>query len=406
MPVIPSLHRAMEQALAEGIFPAAQLCVLHRGQPVHRSSHGSDPRGRRVQDESLFDLASLTKVMATTVCAAVLVERLELRLDDEVSAILGQGPRSTIRALLAHASGLPAWEPLFALAMEDPLARGIYPRGEGIHASARADRSSLEREAFRRSRELVLGATLAHRPGPEEGHRLYSDLGFILLGHVLERVGQARLDRLCEQLVWRPLGLDRLRFFDLERGQAPGPEAHVLPTGRTRPRPPAPGQEGSYGVPAQSERVRPGRVDDDNAYALGGVAGHAGLFGTASCVARFGWCIEEELRGAGRLDAAEALRVFVRRDEATLGSPRGLGFDLPSGERSAAGRSLGRLGPLSAFGHLGFTGTSLWVDRDRELSVALLSNRVYPTRESTLIRAFRPSIHDQIVAAIAQKSPI
>src|SRR5690606_12689375 len=180
--------------------------------------------------------------------------------------------------------------------------------------------------------------------------------------------------------IFTPLGLaGDLGFVDLSRASSWLDGRHVVPTGRTRPREPAPGQEALVPPPASSEDA-PGRVDDDNAFAMGGVAGHAGLFGTARAIAVLGARILDELEDRGRLGLGEVLRVFAAVDPADGPPPRGLGFDRPAPEGSSAGALLGRAGPRGAIGHLGFTGCSLWIDLDRRLSVALLTNRTYPGR--------------------------
>ena len=164
------------------------------------------------------------------------------------------------------------------------------------------------------------------------------------------------------------------------------------PTGSVRPRPPAPGQENRW-ESLGSEPSRPGEVDDDNAWVMDGVSGHAGLFGTATEVARFGQRVLEELAGAGRLAPAA---LWERAVTPAQGSSRGFGFDTPSGEASSAGSLLGRT-PPGAFGHLGYTGTSLWVDRARGLSVALLTNRTALGRDNLRIQEFRPAFHDAVL---------
>jgi CubicO group peptidase (beta-lactamase class C family) len=378
----------LEEAVRAGVFPAAQACVVAGGREVHASAHGADPSGREVTLETVFDVASVTKAVATTSAAAVLVARGAVRLEDPVAryvpAFAARGKDAvTVRELLAHASGLAAWDTLFLRAMNDPVAGALY-RGE--------------RALFERGRELVLDAVMnAPLAGPP-GHRVYSDLGFIALGAVLEAAGGARLDRLARDLVFAPLGLGATRFHDLSE---PLPADHAVATGTTRPREPAPGQEALYAVPPQPPRLDPGEVDDDNAWAMGGVAGHAGLFSTARDVARAGWLLLEEMEGAARLGAGPVLADFVRPDLATRGSVRGLGFDIPAAEGSLAGALLGKGGPRGAFGHMGFTGCSLWVDLDRRLSIALLSNRVYPTRRNVEpMRAFRPRFHDTALSTV------
>jgi CubicO group peptidase (beta-lactamase class C family) len=172
----------------------------------------------------------------------------------------------------------------------------------------------------------------------------------------------------------------------------------VVSTGVCRPREPAPGQESLVPAPDPSlpPDPRPGEVDDDNAFAMGGVAGHAGLFGTARELATLGNVILEELNGAHRLAPQDVWEELARPDP-TPGSTRALGFDTPAPQDSSAGR---HLAASRAIGHLGFTGTSLWIDLTRHLAIALLTNRVHPSRANTQIKAFRPAFHDAVVEAL------
>lgn len=383
-PAVVSPTELLDEAIAAGATPAAQACVIHDGRIVLDAARG------RARVDSRFDVASVTKAIATTALAATLVSRGALSLGTRVDALLPERAGDlTIRELLAHGSGLPAWSPMFLAALRDPTARGAFPW------ATRADR----RPAFARARELVIERTLGAPIGPRRGERVYSDLGFITLGLALEAAGGDRLDRLCAREVFAPLGMTASRFVDLAAGERL--DGDVVPTGVTRPREPAPGQEALYSVPEQPEREDPGEVDDDNAWAMGGVAGHAGVFSTARDVAGFGWAVLEEIGGAGRLGAGEALARFVEPDATTAGARRGLGFDIPASEGSLAGRRIGA-GPRGAFGHLGFTGCSLWVDRDLRLSVALLTNRVRPTRRNVVgLRILRPAFHDAVASAFA-----
>jgi CubicO group peptidase (beta-lactamase class C family) len=251
-----------------------------------------------------------------------------------------------------------------------------------------------------RSRRILLDAAVSVPLAGRTGDRVYSDLGFIVLGRLLEVAGGARLEELAQRLVLSPLGLRRTGYVDLA---APDLAARLarerfVPTGATRPREPAPGQEGSFAVRTQAAALDPGQVDDDNAYALGGIAGHAGVFSTAEDLGRLGQGILEELGGANRLGAGSALEEFTRPSPALSGPPRALGFDLPAPAGSAAGVHFGKAGPRGAIGHLGFTGCSLWLDLDRRLSVALLTNRVLLGRKNVEgIQGLRPRLHDLVV---------
>ena len=364
-----SVEAILEAAVRAGDPPAAQCCVLVDGAVVHESAHGCGL-------DSVFDVASVTKVVATTTAIATLVERGELDLDDSVRRFLPDAAfDATLRALLAHASGLPAWRPFFREVIADPRAGAIY-RGAS-------------EAAWTAARRMVVDAVLASRL-EMPGRRVYSDLGFITLGAVVDVVTAQRLDRFCdaELHAGRDMG-----FVDLCAPRSWLADRHVLATGSTRPREPAPGQEGLFDVPPQPRVPDAGRVDDDNAFAMGGVAGHAGVFGTARALAHFA-------HDAWIEDALGATRDRFLAIEPADGPPRALGFDVPT-----PGSSAGSLGAgARVYGHLGFTGCSLWIDLDRRLAVALLTNRTLSGREHVAsIRALRPAFHDAVAELLAAR---
>lgn len=399
-PWLAPVHQALFSGVQDGIFPGGVCAIYLRGELAHLSAVGDAQNvpaseRRATTPDTVFDLASVTKVLATTSAVAVLVGEGKLELDELVRKRLPQSARGggskgnlTVRDLLAHRSGLPAWRPYFTLAMNDPGSAPIFQQ-------------RLSPTACRRGKTVVSEAALAEPLERAPGESaVYSDIGFILLGLLLEEVCGTSLDELVHERIFRPLGLNTLHFRPLGRlREVPAIAAtSIAATGLRRPREPAAGQEllyqqGPEGLP------RPGEVDDDNAFAMGGVAGHAGLFGAAGDVARLGALVLEELEGAGRLAPKAVWRTLAERDP-TPGSTRALGWDTPSEQGSAAGSKLGRRGPLGALGHTGFTGTSIWLDRDRGLSVALLTNRVHPSRSNLGIREFRPRFHDVVIDAI------
>jgi len=368
-------------AALDADIPAIALCAVDVSGRTLERYVGASPDGRAVTAASYFDLASVTKAACTTSVAAVLVSRGLLDLDMPASRVLPCRSNASARELLAHTSGLPAWEPLFMQAARDILG-DVNPRPRD----------------WRKPRAHMRAAILGAEPRGARGERVYSDLGFMLLGLLLEELGRDPLDRLFEDLVARPLGLEELRFFDLLDGQVPAPR-HVLPTGTTRPREPAPGQEALIQVPEQRPHLVPGEVDDDNAWALAGVSGHAGLFGTARGLAELGRGLMREARGERALNASEVLAQWLCP---AAKSERCLGWDIPEGDHSLAGSLLGR-GPRGGVMHLGFTGTSLVLDFDRGLSVALLTNRTLPGRSHVdAIRALRPAVHDAVAGLADQ----
>jgi CubicO group peptidase (beta-lactamase class C family) len=315
----------------------------------------------------VFDLASVTKVMSTT----ALVFDARLPVDAPLTAYLPRAQaKASLSDLLAHRSGLPAFLPFFEREMlQHP---DLF---EGPQSALRAE--------VRRSVLARVENTPQERPVGAQA--LYSDLGFILLGAALEAAMGTPLDRLFAERIASPLGLSA--GFRRLSAALPLP-AQYAPTGSTRPREPAPGQEGLWSVP--SRPTEPGQVDDDNAWCLDGVSGHAGLFGSALDVARFGQAI---------LEGRWAPRTPWARD-GTPGSTRTFGFDTPSSEGASCGQRFGRSGHRGAIGHLGFTGTSLWIDLDRHLVVAFLTNRVALGRANIRIREFRPRLHDAVLDAL------
>jgi serine-type D-Ala-D-Ala carboxypeptidase len=355
-----ALDALLAEGVARGDFPLARACVLHQGQRVYEG--GNAPAALP------FDLASLTKVLATTPLVLSALRRTHLRPSTPVSEVLpGAAPALTFEDCLKHRAGLPAWHPYFAEVL--PGLMSHEPT-----AQARAEAAGLVRRR-------VLATAPTSPPGQKA---VYSDVGFLLLGFAVEALQGAPLDEAFAREVAGPAGV----AVHFRRRASPQPPA--APTGATRPREPAPGQEGLWTLPEVPWLA--GDVDDDNAFALDGVAGHAGLFGTAADGAALGQAVLE-----GRL--AEPPTPFGP-DATVPGSTRTWGFDTPGDEAPSCGRRFGRAGPWGAVGHTGFTGTSLWVDLDRSLVVALLTNRVALGRANLGIRGFRPRFHDAVLDAL------
>ena len=360
-PALAPVAAVLEAGRAEGIAPALAAAVAAPGRLLHLSAHGrAGPRPLAVSDR--FDVASLTKVMATGTLCARLVAEGALELDAPASRWLpgfrGDKAAVTLRHLLAHASGLPPWRPLHA----------AVPPGAPPAAA-----------------EAALEAAIAAEPllAPPGARAAYSDLGFIALGLALSRLGGAPLDRLCEERVFRPLGLGATLF--------PGGRE-----GRERAR-----REGAAFVPTvvrETGEERVGEVHDQNARALAGVAGHAGLFSTAADVAGLGVAWLEALAGRSAVLPAATAALFAAPDGAPGGS-RALAWDRPSGAAPAIGSRLGR-GPRGAIGHLAFTGCSLWLDLDRGVACALLTNHCPRVGETADIRAFRRRFHDAVAEGV------
>jgi serine-type D-Ala-D-Ala carboxypeptidase len=341
----------IDSAIAARAFPAASLAVTHRGKLVAWRGFGRftyDPESTIVSPVTIFDLASLTKVIATTAMAMLLYERGLLDLDLPVGSVLPEfvalrDPHKrdvTVRMLLAHSSGLPAYERLFERAQS---------RDELI--------------------ELAITMPLA---APPMTRAEYSDIGFIILGELLRRIADERLDNFCQTEVFGPLGMASTCF-----------------------RPPA---EWRQQIPPTVDdqtfrhRIIQGEVHDENASLMSGVAGHAGLFSSAYDVSVFAHCM---LTGGHPILRPETVQVFTRRESAPPGTSRALGWDTPSQPSSSGHHFSAR-----SFGHLGYTGTSLWCDPERELSVTFLTNRVWPDCSSHAIKQVRPALHDAIIESL------
>jgi CubicO group peptidase (beta-lactamase class C family) len=359
--------RLCAQAVGDGTAPGLVLLAASSGEPVFHQAFGNRqlvPHELPTFTDTLYDVASLTKAIVTSVLAMQEVAQGRLALDARVAELLPEfaGPDAgraevTVRDLLCHASGLPAHRPFWRRAAEAPSARWAVEH-------------------------LAAGEPLEY---PPRSRAVYSDLGFILLGWLLERTTGERLDVLTEARIARPLGLAATRFIGLADVDA---RARLL---------------GDRTIAAtqlcpERGRVLIGEVDDLNAAAMGGIAGHAGLFATAFDLS----AIAGALCGAFRGDAAGGLveRDVVRRFWSPSGVPGStwrLGWDGPAAAGSQAGSRLAR----EAVGHLAFTGCSLWIDPGRETWIVLLSNRVHPhVPTDERFRRFRPALHDAVLEAL------
>ena len=359
--MISRLQGEMDRAVSEGVFPGGVLAAA-LGEDVRMVCSGRLDYGAGsppTSPDTVYDLASLTKILSTTYLTMILVDRGNASLDDPIERLCPypvppDKEGLTLRALLSHSAGFPAWRPYY-----ETLAGAS---GEEVRA------------AYARA---ILSEPLAYPPG---GGSVYSDLAFILAGLILEHLGRARQDELFDQCIARPLGLSGIGYRPDDRPDSG--DTAVAPT---------------EVVHRRGGLIR-GRVHDDNAAALGGVAGHAGLFGSAEGV----WAVFNSLRRAFRGEAgsgpvsSRVVRTFWRRAGRVDGSTWALGFDTPS----PAGSSSGRFFSPESVGHLGYTGASLWYDPGRDATVILLTNRVHPSSDNTAIRAFRPHIHDRVMETL------
>lgn len=328
--------KVLEDAIAQRAFPAASVAVLYRDEIVglrgfgrHTYDLGAPP----VSAQTIFDIASVSKVVATTTAAAILFERGKLELDGKVPG----RDDLTIRGLLTHTSGLPAYIKLY---------------------EKTTDRAQLLKLAYATPLEAAPGTRTE-----------YSDIGFIILGDVLERVAGEALDTFSQREIFTPLELRDTQFrpaAEIKFKVAPTRDDHYF-----------------------RNRVIQGEVNDENASVLDGVAGHAGVFSTAYDIALFADCW---LSGGAPILNPETVAAFTRRQSGTV---RALGWDRPTPPSSS-----GKHFSAESFGHLGYTGTSLWCDAEKQLAIVLLTNRTWPDASNQMIKQIRPAFHDAIVEAL------
>jgi serine-type D-Ala-D-Ala carboxypeptidase len=345
-------YSVLDQAISGQAFPGAVFGVLAEGKVAALDGVGTftyDTLAERVTASTVYDLASVTKVIATTSMAMLLYQNGALALDQPLVHFLpgfAQGeaagsPRRqvTLRMLLAHASGLPGYARLF---------------------ESNANREELLAACLR--------LPLQSLPGSQAE---YSDPGFILLGQVLEGIAGEGLAAFCAREVFTPLSMTSTCF-----------------------RPPS---DWRSAIPPTEEdltfrrRVIQGEVQDENCFILGGIGGHAGLFSNALDPLLYAEC----MLGKGQLFNPETVQLFTTRAQLPPNSSRALGWDTPS-HPSSSGQFFS---PRSA-GHLGYAGTSLWIDFEHHIAIVLLTNRTWPHRQSQAIRTVRPAFHDAVMNAL------
>ena len=369
------LQKLVEDAIVDGAFPGAVFGIRF-GDQVAVSAHGRYtycPESPLIRPDTIWDLASVSKVVGTTTAAMILFEEGKLDLDAPVASVLPTFAQSgkgaiTFRNLLVHDSGLIAFRP-YHRSCTTP---------EEVHAKVDEE-----------------GLTY-----PTGTKMVYSDLNMIALSRSIERLSGKSLDLFLHDRVFRPLGMRDTGYFRSVRPAVdPNPldpsrcaptetaEPWRLELRRLRPdyRPKVTGER----FPEQEVYIQ-GEVHDPTAMTLGGVAGHAGLFSTAPDLLTFIPALLE-----GKIVRRETVDRFTRKQGAL--SSRALGWDTPS-QGSSSGR---HFGPRS-FGHTGYTGTSTWVDPERNLAVVLLTNRVHPTSENTKLIRFRPIFHNAVIEAIGR----
>jgi CubicO group peptidase (beta-lactamase class C family) len=300
-----------------------------------------------VISDTTFDLASVSKVVATTTMAMILYDRGLLDLEAPVIGVLPEFRSAdrrrdevTYRQLLAHSSGLPAYEKLFLRA---------------------SDQDELLQQAF--------AVPLKYAPGTQAE---YSDVGFILLGVALERLASEQIDIFCQREIFGPLGMSHTGY-----NPPPSRKSQIPPTADDK---------------TFRRRIVQGEVYDENASVMGGVAPHAGVFSTAPDVALFAHAM---LQGGAPIVRPETVALFTAREHSPAGTSRALGWDTPSNPSQS-----GQYFSTGSFGHLGYTGTSLWIDAERQISITLLTNRTWPDSSNKAITEVRPKFHDAVMEAL------
>jgi serine-type D-Ala-D-Ala carboxypeptidase len=354
----------LDRGVREKAYSAAVLLAA-RGEEVALHAAAGE-----AHLSSVFDIASVTKPLVAALFF-VLAQDGTLSLDGRLADVLpvrSPDPAAkTIRLihLLSHTSGLPAWKRLYK-----DLRAAEGREGRRLRGTA---------EGHDRIVDAVLSMPLEHPPGTRS---VYSDLGYIVLGRAIEVAAFRSLDRLLQEALARPLGMRDTAYRPLAA-------LSECETGRLV----------STGFSEERGREKAGEVDDENAAAMGGVAGHAGIFATAHDLFLFSREFLRALRGEGRILSRPSALRMGRRAEEPPGCPRTPGWDTPTSEADG-GSQAGRRFSGSSVGHLGFTGCSLWIDLEREITIALLTNRVRYGEQSADWKTIRPAIHDAVMEEV------
>jgi len=366
------INEFMRQGVADKVFPGAVLLVSNGNSILFHRAYGCTDiyTKERVTKETIFDLASFTKPLATTLGVMKLIENKKLSLDCTIKSILPFFNKTdkeniTIKQLLLHRSGLIAHLPFYERLCTEPY----------------------------HLRKKILFEMICAEPlfCIAEKETVYSDLGFMILGEIIEKITNVRLDCFLDEKIYKPLGLKNLFFPNSTQSDSSQPDSMQFDTSICLPN----RKFASTEACPWRKMVLNGVVHDDNAYAIGGIMGHAGLFGTANDV---NILLSDLLmsfygKSMSNLFNRELLQVFFMPNK---DAGRTLGFDLPS----LTGSSSGKFFSKTSVGHLGFTGTSFWMDLSCSIIVILLTNRVHPDRNNNKIRLFRPLLHDTVMKTL------
>lgn len=350
------IEKEFETAIVKGIFPGAVVLCGLGSRIIYYEAFGRADifENRSMEKESIFDLASLTKPLATALAIAKLMELNKLSTDQTIGDILPEFRNTekssiTVDMLLRHTSGLPAHRNYYLELVKNPENLGQCLK------------------------QLLISESLENLIGQNE---VYSDLGFMILSWIIERLTNQRLDQFVSETLYDPIGIEDLFFMPIQPGN------RMTVPDKTR--------FVSTQFCSWRKRILTGEVDDENAWALGGVSGHAGLFGNAMAVYRV--CLE--ILNTLQCKPSTILKTGILHHliKKNKRFQKVAGFDTPSKQGSSTGSFFSE----NAIGHLGFTGTSFWIDPAISLIVVLLTNRVHPHRSNEGIKEFRPKIHNLI----------
>ncbi len=393
-PAFAKARELLASGVDEGVFPGAVLLVGKRGEVIFEEAVGTLSKiegadGVPTKVETVFDIASLTQPIVTASLIMILLEKGKLHLDDKVTRYVpGFGTFSksdiTIRNLLEHSSGLVHWHPFY----EEIVALSASSR-MGILASSTAKDYVYQQ---------ISRFALKHKAGAVQ---IFSDIGYIILGQVIERLFGAPLNKIANKLLFQPLGMASSSFIDLpmvKRGALEAVPDIVAPTEACSWR----------------KRILVAEVHDDNAWAMGGISGHAGCFSTARDIHNFAASLLAAYHGQASFVARKTVRTFWYPWVEQYGDPSlvegsirehfqdknhswRLGWEGPNQDNGMVGAGLSPF----AVGHAGFTGCSLWIEPELGLDIVLMTNRIHPTRNNKKILEYRPKLHGAILEGLA-----
>jgi CubicO group peptidase (beta-lactamase class C family) len=344
----------VNNAIEDSAFPGAVVLIEKDDKIIFKKAFGHFTYNKNsplMTLTTLFDLASLTKVISTTNCAMICIDRGLFKLDDKVSKYIPQFAQNgkddiTIRNLLLHNSGLPAFKPYYKM--------------------------------FNKAEDVLKDIYACKPEYPTGTQTVYSDLGIITLGKVIEKVTGEKLDVFAQKEIFNPLGMQNTMYNPPD-----SLKKYCAPT--------------EYDNYWRHKQIQ-GEVHDETASLLGGVAGHAGLFSTAGDIAKVLQMLLQDGKFNGkRIIKPATVKLFTKRQSEK--STRALGWDT----KSESGSSAGNLFSSDSYGHTGFTGTSVWTDPERNLFVIFLTNRVYPSRDNHKIYKVRPALHNAVIMALENK---